>query len=219
MRAPRRLVRWLACAGLLGAGALLAPSLVSAPAASAAPPINLFAAETIDGQGIALSWNLTLLTLNAPTFLLTRRAPMLTGDSAILVDTAGNADRGFTDYTLPFAGLYCYTLTAVQPGAPNYASPEVCVGFTPGLPGSGQPIFGVGCSRFYQTLATGTALVAIAAHFDPFSAVVSLWRYDAVAGRFTAGFFARANTPLDFATQPASPELDFVCLSQPATYR
>lgn len=220
MRPPRRTVRRLASAGLLGACALIAPGLLPRPAAvSAASPINLFAAVSVDGQGVVLTWNLTLLTLNAPTFLLTRRAALPPGDPGVLIDSAGNADRGFTDYTLPGAGFYCYTLTALQPGTPNYASPEVCTPFTPGVPGTARPAFGAGCSRFYQLLPAGTPAAAIAAHFDPFSAVVSLWRYDAAAGRFTAGFFARSSTPLDFSTLPAAPEFDFVCLSQTATYR
>jgi hypothetical protein len=220
MPAPRRTIRRLACAGLFGACALLAPGLLPrAGTVSAAPPINLFAAASIDGQGIVLTWNLTVLTLNAPAFLLTRRAAMLPGDPGVLIATAGNADRGFTDYTLPSAGVYRYTLTAVQPGPFRDASPEACTGFTPGVPGTARPVFGTGCSRFYQTLPAGASAGAIAAHFDPFSAVISLWRYDATAGRFTAGFFARSNTPLDFATVPIAPEFDYICLSQPATYR
>ena len=220
MPAHGRTVRRLACAGLFGVCALLAPGILRGDgSAGAASPINLFAAASIDGQGIVLTWNLTVLTLNAPTFLLTRRAAAAQGVPGILIERAGNADRGFTDYTLPSAGIFCYTLTALQPATPNYASPEVCTSFMPGLPGTARPVFGVACNRFYQFLPAGTPATAIAAHFDPFSAVVSLWRYDATAGRFTAGFFARSSTPLDFSTQPAAPEFDFVCLSQPATYR
>lgn len=220
MFAPGRTVRWLACAGLLGASALLSPDLLpGAPAASAATPISLFASASLDGQGIVLTWSLTLLTLNAPTFLLARRPVQAIGSPGIIVDTAGNADRGFTDYSLPSAGVYCYTLTALQVATPNLASLEACAAFTPGLAGTARPVFGTGCNRFYQMLPIGTPAAAIVAHFDPFSAVISLWRYDATAGQFAAGFFARSSTPLDYAMQPASPEFDFVCLNQPATYR
>ncbi len=220
MRTPRRTRIQLARMVLAGACALLAPGLLPRERiVSAASPINLFAAPSIDGQGIVLTWNLTVLTLNAPTFLLTRRAALLPGDPGVLVTSAGNADRGFTDYTLPAAGVYCYTLTALQAGPFRDTSPEVCTGFTPGVPGTARPAFGAGCSRFYQMLPAGTPAEAIAAHFDPFSAVVSLWRYDAAAGRFTAGFFARSGTPLDFSALPVAPEFDFVCLSQTATYR
>ncbi len=214
-----RAARRLAAAGLLAAGVLFVPGAMprTRPAAATAA-LSLFAAPSIDGQGVVLNWSLTVLTLNAQSFVLVRRAALIAGDPGAPIYIAGNAVRGYTDYGLPFAGWYCYTLTALQPGMPGDVSPETCAAFIPGVPGTARPIIGAGCNRFYEALPAGTSMQAIAARFDPAAAVVSLWRYDPIAGRFAAGFFTNPTTPTDFTTLPASPEFEFACLNQQATY-
>src|SRR5579885_2769332 len=90
---PRRTISRLASVGLLGAVALVASAEAShVRTAGAATPISLFAAASADGQGIVLTWSLTLLTLHAPGFALSRRAATDAPGSGSVIETAANAD-------------------------------------------------------------------------------------------------------------------------------
>ncbi|HLZ73230.1 MAG TPA: hypothetical protein VKV26_25275 [Dehalococcoidia bacterium] len=219
MPARRRPLVRLALAVAFGG---LLTALAAAPARAQLPPptsaLSAFATDAIDGQGVVVSWSVGAIALHSDAFIVFRRNALLSGDSGAAIYPAANTVRGYTDYGLANAGLYCYRVAATLGGQYTYASAESCVTFSPGVAGTARPIIGAGCNRFYVALQPGTAMAAIAARFDPSSAVVSLWRFVPDTGAFAAGFFANPTTPTDFTTLPASPEFEVACLNRPATY-
>ena len=217
----RHVNRLLTAAALIAAVLLFRPA---APRATAQIPelprgLTLFSDVSTDGQGIVLTWSISLQAFFSDGFVVLRRigsAPA--GSGTAIASLPGNV-KAYTDYSVPGAGIWCYQVVSTYQGNYTYSSPESCTGFLPGLPGNARPVIAAGCNEFYQTLPAGTPAATVAAHFDPPSAVTSIWRYDPVQQRQLSGYFKDTGAPTDFSVLPATGELEYVCLSAPATYR
>ncbi len=207
-------------------GLVLLGGLVSRPAGRVAaqipdpsPVLTTFVGASTDAQGIVVTWNVAIYALNSDYYAIYRRSGLAPAGSGAQIAVVAGVLRGYTDYTVPGPGIWCYQVVAVAQSRLAFASTESCAGFLPGVPGDKSPAFGAGCSQFFQSQPSGTPMAAIAARFDPPAAVVSLWRFDATQQRLVAGYFTGASVPADFSSLPATFEFEFACLAAPATYR
>jgi hypothetical protein len=73
-----------------------------------------------------------------------------------------------------------------------------------------------GCNNITLTFALEAPMQLIAASIDPPAALITIWRYDAEAGRFR-GWSPLPAAPNDYTDRSTTLEAAFICLSQPAT--
>ncbi len=186
------------------------------------PVLTNFVGESTDGQGLVVTWTVAVNALNSDYFTIFRRPGAAPAGSGMEIAVVAGNLRGYTDYSVPAPGAWCYQVVSVAGSRFTYASSESCAIFVTGaagIAGTKPPVLGAGCSHFYQNQPVGTPMSSIAARFDPPGSVISLWRFDVAEQRLVAGYFAAGNVPADFTLLPATNEFEFACLAAPATYR
>ena len=208
------------------ASALLLGIIASAPRRAAAQlpdptptsQFGFFAGRTTDGQGIVVTWSIRIPAFSADGFVLFRRLATSPVGTGVPIATPSARTRAYTDYNLAGDGIWCYQLVSVSGGVFTYASLEICSVVYAGIPGDTKPIIAAGCNQFYQTLPVGTSMRDVAARFSTPSAVLGIWRYDAIQQRSVSGYFADKTAPTDFSSLPVTGEFEYVCLTTTASY-
>jgi hypothetical protein len=218
MATPRRLVGCLALLGALLARAAVTPARAQLPPPSSA--ISQLASQSSDGHGVVVTWTVGGSALFVDGFILFRRSAADPPGSSVVIKTFGRDARAYTDYGVGNQiVIWCYQIVATYQGAYAFTAREICTAFVPGVPGPARTALNAGCGAYYQTLPAGTPMFAVALHFQPKSAVISIWRYNPLLQRQESGYFADPATPVDFTTLPAGGEFQEVCLGALATYQ